>query len=343
MITNSGADLSYAPVLSRWLRGLEASMPADIVIQLVADTMAACERTMIQGDAQFLLCHHHPTASTTLEAGQFLSVPVGADVLLPVSAPIEPGDPLPRHSLPGTPDAPVTHLAYRTESGMGRITASALAAGGSPVWLKPVFSSHLATLLVTMAIEGRGVSWSPRSLVADALAAGPWCGPAAKNGTSRWKSACSAPAPGNPRRRSGSGRWSRRAWPGERLAPERLLRRLLLAEDADLRQVDDAAVADGEVEVAQAFAVHYGLDRDAVQVHLHPGAGADGVDAEHLAGVRNIVAVGPGQFHVVRADEGDRRAVAAQMGAGEGLGVPGRRATPSWTSTSNRLTLPRKS
>jgi LysR family transcriptional regulator, hypochlorite-specific transcription factor HypT len=162
-------SLTFFP---RWLRGLETSMPADIVIQLVADTMAACERTMIQGDAQFLLCHHHPTASTTLEAGQFLSVPVGADVLLPVSAPAEPGGPLPRHGLPGTPDAPVTHLAYRTESGMGRITASALAAGGSPVWLKPVFSSHLATLLVTMAIEGRGVSWSPRSLVADALAAG---------------------------------------------------------------------------------------------------------------------------------------------------------------------------
>jgi DNA-binding transcriptional LysR family regulator len=99
-------------------------------------------------------------------------VPVGADVLLPVSAPSEPGGSLPRHGLPGTPDSPVTHLAYRTESGMGRITASALAAGGSPVWLKPVFSSHLATLLVTMAIEGRGVSWSPRSLVADALAAG---------------------------------------------------------------------------------------------------------------------------------------------------------------------------
>jgi DNA-binding transcriptional LysR family regulator len=136
-----------------WLRGLEAGMPEDIVVQLVADTMAACERTMIQGDAQFLLCHHHPAAPTTL-------------------APIEPGNPLPRHSLPGSPEAPVPHLAYRAESGMGRITASALAAGGSPVWLKPVFSSHLATLLVTMAIEGRGVSWSPKSLVSEALAAG---------------------------------------------------------------------------------------------------------------------------------------------------------------------------
>jgi LysR family transcriptional regulator, hypochlorite-specific transcription factor HypT len=147
-------------------------MPDGIVVQLVADTMAACERTMIQGDAQFLLCHHHPAAPTTLEPGQFLSVPVGHDVLLPVSAPIEPGNPLPRHSLPGSPEAPVPHLAYRAESGMGRITASALAADGSPVWLKPVFSSHLATLLVTMAIEGRGISWSPKSLVSEALASG---------------------------------------------------------------------------------------------------------------------------------------------------------------------------
>jgi LysR family transcriptional regulator, hypochlorite-specific transcription factor HypT len=155
-----------------WLRGLEASMPDDIIVQLVADTMAACERTMIQGDAQFLLCHHHPAAPTLLEPSQFLSVPVGQDVLLPVSAPMERGSPLPRHSLPRSPGAPVPHLAYRAESGMGRITASALAAGGSPLWLKPVFSSHLATLLVTMAIEGRGISWSPKSLVSEALAAG---------------------------------------------------------------------------------------------------------------------------------------------------------------------------
>jgi len=31
--------------------------------------------------------------------------------------------------------------------------------------LKPIFTSHLAKLLVTMALEGRGMGWSPKSLV----------------------------------------------------------------------------------------------------------------------------------------------------------------------------------
>ncbi|WP_448208548.1 LysR family transcriptional regulator [Azospirillum sp. sgz302134] len=155
-----------------WLRGLEAEMPSGAVVQLVADTMAACERTMVQGEAQFLLCHHHPAASTALGPDHFLSVHVGDDVLLPVSAPDAPGSATPRHALPGSADSPVPYLAYRGESGMGRIVAASRALNGPPAWLKPVFSSHLAKLLVTMALDGRGVSWSPLSLVEDALASG---------------------------------------------------------------------------------------------------------------------------------------------------------------------------
>ncbi len=37
---------------------------------------------------------------------------------------------------------------------------------------RPVFSSHLASALVTMAREGRGVVWAPRSLVDADLASG---------------------------------------------------------------------------------------------------------------------------------------------------------------------------
>ena len=33
----------------------------------------------------------------------------------------------------------------------------------------PVFTAHLATLLKSMALEGRGVAWLPRSLIEDEL------------------------------------------------------------------------------------------------------------------------------------------------------------------------------
>ncbi|MDE1150516.1 MAG: LysR family transcriptional regulator [Azospirillaceae bacterium] len=160
-------SLTFFPA---WLRGVEAVLPFTINVQMAANHMDICERMMIQGQAQFLLCHHYPGAATLLAPGQFRSIHVGDDVLVPVSAPDGEGGPL--FVLPGSAAAAVSYLAYRPESGMGRIVAAALETGLPPTCLKPTFTSHLAKLLVTMALEGRGLGWSPLSLVGDHLARG---------------------------------------------------------------------------------------------------------------------------------------------------------------------------
>ena len=159
-------SLTFFPA---WLRSLEATTPIGTV-SLVADHMQACELLMLQGQANFLLCHHHPAASTRLDPQSFRSVPLGHDVLLPVSAGDADGQP--RHALPGRPDRPVPFLAYSAESGMGRILAAARAQDGQPAWLEPVFTSHVATVLKTMARGGSGLVWAPLSLVKDELAQG---------------------------------------------------------------------------------------------------------------------------------------------------------------------------
>lgn len=146
-----------------WLRALEARQPLASPIQLTADTMQGCERLMIDGEAQFLLCHAHPAAPANLSPDRFRSVVLGADALVPVAAP----------SLAGADalrDGP--SLAYTPSSGMGRILRAAWDEGRRAPLAEPVFSSHLATMLAMMAREGRGVSWSPLSLVADDLACG---------------------------------------------------------------------------------------------------------------------------------------------------------------------------
>lgn len=150
-----------------WLRRLEPALGSS-TIRLIADNMRGCERTMLQGQAQFLLCHHHPAAFNQLDARDFLSIPLGKDVLIPISAADENGGP--RYELPGLPDAPVPYLAFSEESGMGRIVTGARAQQGRPAWLKPVFASHLAIILKMFAIDGRGITWSPKSLVEDELA-----------------------------------------------------------------------------------------------------------------------------------------------------------------------------
>lgn len=152
-----------------WLRQMEDLLPFVVNIQLVANHMEACERIMLRGQAQFLLCHNHPQVSWTLAPKHFRSAKIGEDELIPVSAPASDGDPRPLHALPGTEEAPVACLTFSTESGMGRIIAAVRATSPLKLHMKPVFASHLAKLLVTMALERRGMAFVPKSLVEDHL------------------------------------------------------------------------------------------------------------------------------------------------------------------------------
>lgn len=155
-----------------WLRQIEEKAAIEATVSLVADNMAGCERKILQGEAQFLLCHHHPSAATALDPKQFRWIDLGEDVLIPVSVPETPGSSQPLHALPGTIEAPSSYLAYSTTSGMGRIVAATHALDSPPVWLTSVFTSHVATVLMAMARNGRGLAWLPQSLVAPYLQSG---------------------------------------------------------------------------------------------------------------------------------------------------------------------------
>ncbi|CAO4184928.1 LysR family transcriptional regulator [Methylorubrum populi] len=163
-------SLTFFPA---WLRTLESAGIAG-PISLVANHMQACEALMLRGGAHFLLCHHHPRAATPLEDKGFVSHPLGMDRLVPVSAPDDGGDP--RHRLPGTPEAPLPFLTYSPASGMGRILTAAHTAAhladATFGHLRPVFTSHAASVLKTLALSGRGIAWAPLCLAADDLAAG---------------------------------------------------------------------------------------------------------------------------------------------------------------------------
>jgi DNA-binding transcriptional LysR family regulator len=148
-----------------WLRRFEAGT-ATAVIQLMSETMQTCEQLMLNGEAEFLLCHHHPAAATGLDPARFPSIAIGTDLLIPVTAPDAMGQP--RHRFqPG--GKPTPYLAYSLESGMGRIVRAAFA-DEDYLWLQPVLTSHLAGALRAMAEDGRGIAWLPGSLIAEDLA-----------------------------------------------------------------------------------------------------------------------------------------------------------------------------
>jgi DNA-binding transcriptional LysR family regulator len=150
----------------KWVRG-NAAILALGNLNLISDSMQACEEMMLRGDAVFLLCHYHPALRSRIDAAQFRSIVVGTDTLMPLSAPGADG--APRWALHGGDR--VRHLAYSEASGLGRIIAGQIAASPD-VTLDIVFTSHLAATLLAMARVGDGVAWLPRTLAEDDLAAG---------------------------------------------------------------------------------------------------------------------------------------------------------------------------
>jgi len=160
-------SLTFLPA---WLRRLEARTPIG-AIQLASDVAANCEALMLQGRVQFLLCHVHAQAPARLDPAAYRSLRVGTDTLLPVSAPqvgsARAGKP--RHALDGVGRERVPLLAYSAESGLGRVLRALRGEALEKIRAEPVFTAHLATLLKSMAVEGRGVAWLPRTLIEDEL------------------------------------------------------------------------------------------------------------------------------------------------------------------------------
>ncbi len=149
--------------MPRWLRAMEARTELGPV-QLVSDVQQKCEALLMQSQVQFLLSHGHASVQGPLEAAGYPSLVVGADQLIPVSAPDEQGNPL--HALrPG-----VQVMGYSSESGVGRILRELKGEALERLHVQNIVTAHLAPVLRTMALDGRGLAWLPRLLIEDDLA-----------------------------------------------------------------------------------------------------------------------------------------------------------------------------
>lgn len=158
-----------------WIRGVEDAA-AGAGVQLVAANFAACEKLLLEARVHFLLAHYHPALESRLDSDHFLRIELDRDLLVPVTAPLPRTGrrgtaKKPRYQLPGSEAAPLPYLAYHPGSGIGRIVNAVLAGREPAATLVPSFAAPVM-LLIDMAREGRGITWAPRSLVEDDLAAG---------------------------------------------------------------------------------------------------------------------------------------------------------------------------
>ncbi|MDW5444639.1 LysR family transcriptional regulator [Polaromonas sp. SM01] len=149
-----------------WLRSFEAHTMAG-TIQLESDVLLRCEALMEQSKVQFVVCHAHPQAVGRLQADAYPSVKIGADVLVPVTAVDSDGHPI--HTLQAGKTA-VPLLSYSAESGLGRLLRETRLDALENVSTQTVFTAHLASVLRTMVLDGRGLAWLPQTLIQDDLA-----------------------------------------------------------------------------------------------------------------------------------------------------------------------------
>ncbi|GKX61039.1 LysR family transcriptional regulator [Leminorella grimontii] len=129
--------------------------------RLLSDTMRACERMLMQGEAQFLLCHRHAHMHSELDPERFTSVRMGQDVLIPYSA-ARPGSIEPVWPLDGKIRFP--YLSFSNASGLGRIIANSPAVSRLRKSMDVAFTSDLAATLLAMVRAGDGVAWLPQTL-----------------------------------------------------------------------------------------------------------------------------------------------------------------------------------
>jgi len=159
-------SLSFFP---QWMRAIEDRRGV-LLTRLDSNQFDECVQALLKGRCHYMLCHAHPSVEVPLPAQDFRSIVVGTDRLLPVSAPDAGGRA--RHALPGSRECPTPYLAYGDTSVIGRAVERMLARRADPAWLEPVFVSHLAAVLESMARSGRGLAWLPASQIETDLAAG---------------------------------------------------------------------------------------------------------------------------------------------------------------------------
>jgi DNA-binding transcriptional LysR family regulator len=150
--------------LPRWLRSLESNTTFGPV-QLMSDVLQRCEALMLQSKVQFVLSHAHSKAQGALDAEPYRSARIGEDLLIAVSAPDEEGNARYQLARQGGPAVPV--LQYTEESGLGRIMRAVIGRRLEAVPAQAVFTAHLASVLRTMVLDGRGIAWLPQTLVED--------------------------------------------------------------------------------------------------------------------------------------------------------------------------------
>lgn len=142
----------------------------EVRLRIVTGSIHEGATTLEQGGADFLLTFTHPRLPLVLDEQLFEGLAIGSDELVAVSAPLASGKP--RHALPGTARKPVPMLGYAPTLALSQVLQDGITRAGRDLHLRTVTESDFAESLHEQALQGVGVAWLPRALVAADLRSG---------------------------------------------------------------------------------------------------------------------------------------------------------------------------
>lgn len=148
--------------LPQWLTGLRSRI-GSVASRVLPDNFHICVQALVEGGYDFLLTFHHPSVPNPLDPERYPHLVIGRDSLVAVASP----------DVAALTDARLPLLQYSRGSFLGLLAAIAQAQEGAP----PTFLAHtnensMAEALKFMALEGHGVAWLPRGLVAAEIGSG---------------------------------------------------------------------------------------------------------------------------------------------------------------------------
>ncbi|WP_264214252.1 LysR family transcriptional regulator [Leisingera thetidis] len=157
-------SISYFPA---WIAGISRSLGV-LKTRVVAENFSGCVEAVLAGNADFMLCYHHPGVPTITDDARYPSIIIAEDRLIAVSA--VNADGCPKFQLSGQGEVPL--LTYSPDTFLGRLTQLSIERGGLKNQFELIYQNSVAEALKTACAEGLGVAWLPYLTVQNDLAKG---------------------------------------------------------------------------------------------------------------------------------------------------------------------------
>ncbi|NTE54495.1 LysR family transcriptional regulator [Agrobacterium tumefaciens] len=152
-----------------WLKRVnETAGPLFSVLRPDSGSMEENLNSLVDGQSDFLLTYAHPEVPMLLDAQTFEFRVLGAENIIPVSAPAKDGSPL--HGLVENARKPFAYLDYEKASFFGPLLRDLLSARLPQ--FERVHEGSMSVGLKAMAMAGWGVAWVPESLMRHELDSG---------------------------------------------------------------------------------------------------------------------------------------------------------------------------